>query len=238
VHVNVELIQNPAVVLFRQLVEGVPQVMASVKDLDDRHVYANEGFCARLALKESQVVGRTVPELFGPELAQSYLQQDELVLKSGRPMQNQLELIVRADGQLGWYVTSKAVIRSPSGEPIGVAVLSVDLHSQVNSTHAGLAKVIRAVRESIHAQWRVADMAAVAGISTTSLERLARKTLGLPPQQLLQRLRLEHAVTLITQTDLTLGVISAECGFYDQSSFTRQFHKVLGLTPGAYRRAA
>ena len=73
-HVNVELIQNPAVVLFRQLVEGVPQVMGSVKDLDDRHVYANEGFCARLALKESQVVGRTVPELFGPELAQSYLQ--------------------------------------------------------------------------------------------------------------------------------------------------------------------
>ena len=151
------------------------------------------------------MVGRTVPELFGPELALSYLQQDELVLKSGRPMQNQLELIVRADGRLGWYVTSKAVIRSATGDAVGIAVLSVDLHSQVNSTHAGLAKVIRAVRESIHAQWRVADMAAVAGISTTSLERLARRTLGLPPQQLLQRLRLEHAVILITQTNLTLG---------------------------------
>ena len=25
------------------------------------------------------------------------------------------------------------------------------------------------------------------------------------------------------------------CGFYDQSSFTRQFRSVLGLTPGAYR---
>jgi AraC-like DNA-binding protein len=80
-------------------------------------------------------------------------------------------------------------------------------------------------------------MAEVAGISSTSLERLARRTLGLPPQQLLQRLRLEHAVTLITHTNMTLGDISAECGFYDQSSFTRQFRKVLGLTPGAYRRA-
>ncbi len=233
---DVELIQNPAVVLFRQLVDGIPQVLGSVKDLEDRHVYANEGFCARLGLKSADVLGRTVPELFGRELAESYLTQDELVLKTGRPVQHQLELIVRADGQLGWYVTSKSLIRTESGQPSGIAVLSVDLHSQVNSAHAGLAKVIRAVRDHIHSQWRVSEMAEVAGISATSLERLARRTLGLPPQQLLQRLRLEHAVALITQTDMNLGDISAECGFYDQSSFTRQFRKVLGLTPGAYRR--
>jgi PAS domain S-box-containing protein len=235
--VNVELIQNPAVVVFRQLVDGIPQVLGSVKDLQDRHVYANEGFCARLGLKSAEVLGRTVPELFGAELAASYLAQDELVLKTGRPLQHQLELIVRADGQLGWYVTSKSLILNSLGDPSGIAVLSVDLHSQVNSAHAGLAKVIRAVRDHIHGQWRVSQMAEVAGISSTSLERLARRTLGLPPQQLLQRLRLEHAVTLITHTNMTLGDISAECGFYDQSSFTRQFRKVLGLTPGAYRRA-
>jgi AraC-like DNA-binding protein len=79
-------------------------------------------------------------------------------------------------------------------------------------------------------------MAEIAGVSSTSLERLARRTLGLPPQQLLQRLRIEHAVFLITHTSQSMGDVAAECGFYDQSSFTRQFRKVLGLTPGAYRR--
>ncbi len=236
-HVDVELIQNQSVVLFRQLVDGVPQVMGSIKDLNDRHVYVNEGFCARLGLKSSEVIGATVRELFGDELADSYLQQDELVLKTGRPLQNHLELIVRADGQLGWYVTSKSVIRSDSGAASGIAVLSVDLHSQVNSAHAGLARVIAAIRERIDLPWRVAQMAEIAGVSSPSLERLARRTLGLPPQQLLQRLRLEHAVALITQTTMSLGDIAAESGFYDQSSFTRQFRKVLGLTPGAYRRA-
>ncbi len=234
---DVELIQNQSVVLFRQLVDGVPQVMGSIKDLNDRHVYVNEGFCARLGLKSSEVIGATVRELFGDELADSYLQQDELVLKTGRPLQNHLELIVRSDGQLGWYVTSKSVIRSDSGAPLGIAVLSVDLHSQVNSAHAGLARVIAAMRERIDLPWRVAQMAEMAGVSSPSLERLARRTLGLPPQQLLQRLRLEHAVALITQTSMSMGDIAAECGFYDQSSFTRQFRKVLGLTPGAYRRA-
>jgi PAS domain S-box-containing protein len=236
-HVDVELIQNKSVVLFRQLVDGVPQVMGSIKDLEDRHMYANEGFCARLGLKSSDVMGQTVRALFGDELADSYLAQDELVLRTGRPLQNHLELIVRADGQLGWYVTSKSVIRSDAGEPLGVAVLSVDLHAQVNSAHAGLARVITAIRERIDLPWRVPHMAQIAGVSSTSLERLARGTLGLPPQQLLQRLRLEHAVLLITQTSKSLGEIAIECGFYDQSSFTRQFRKVLGLTPGAYRRA-
>ena len=235
-HVDVELIQNQSVVLFRQLVGGVPQIMGSIKDLNDRHIYANEGFCARLGLKASEVQGRTVRELFGDELADSYLSQDELVLKTGRPLQNHLELIVRADGQLGWYVTSKSVLTSTTGETIGIAVLSVDLHSQVNSAHAGLARVITAIRERIDWQWRVAQMAEIAGMSSPSLERLARRTLGLPPQQLLQRLRLEHAVFLITHTSQSIGDIAAECGFYDQSSFTRQFRKVLGLTPGAYRR--
>jgi transcriptional regulator GlxA family with amidase domain len=182
-------------------------------------------------------MGQTVRELFGDELADSYLAQDELVLRTGRPLQNHLELIVRADGQLGWYVTSKSVIRSDAGEPLGVAVLSVDLHAQVNSAHAGLARVITSIRERIDLPWRVPHMAQIAGVSSTSLERLARGTLGLPPQQLLQRLRLEHAVFLITQTSKSLGEIAIECGFYDQSSFTRQFRKVLGLTPGAYRRA-
>jgi len=236
-HVDVELIQNKSVVLFRQLVDGVPQVMGSIKDLEDRHMYANEGFCARLGLKSSDVMGQTARELFGDELADSYLAQDELVLRTGRPLQNHLELIVRADGQLGWYVTSKSVIRSDAGEPLGVAVLSVDLHAQVNSAHAGLARVITSIRERIDLPWRVPHMAQIAGVSSTSLERLARGTLGLPPQQLLQRLRLEHAVFLITQTSKSLGEIAIECGFYDQSSFTRQFRKVLGLTPGAYRRA-
>jgi AraC-like DNA-binding protein len=74
------------------------------------------------------------------------------------------------------------------------------------------------------------------GSSPKALERLCGRTLGISPQRLVQRLRLEYAVHLITTTGATLGEVSADCGFYDQSSFTKQFRAVLGLTPGAYRR--
>ncbi len=221
---------------FIELVEGVPQLMAAVKSRDGRYVFVNTGFSDRVGLPAASIVGRTVEELFSPELASSYSRQDESVLRTGKPLQHHLELIVRADGSLGWYVTSKSAVRNESGEVMGVGVLSIDLQAQVDSAHAGLAAVIASIRADIHHGWRVAQMAQMVGISAPQLERLCRRTLGIPPQQLLQRLRLEHAVLLITTTTMSLGEISAECGFYDQSSFTRQFRKVLGLTPGAYRR--
>jgi AraC-like DNA-binding protein len=44
-------------------------------------------------------------------------------------------------------------------------------------------------------------------------------------------------VRLLSSSSLTAGEVASSCGFYDQSSFTRQFRAVLGLTPGAYRRS-
>ena len=237
--VAVELIQKtiPDEVLrpFTELVDGIPQVMASAKGIDGRYVFVNTGFCDRVGLGPDSILGKRVSDLFAPEMAASYAEQDADVIKTGKPLRGQLELIVRADGSLGWYVTNKSSLRVDE-DVVGVAVLSIDLQSQVNSAHAGLAQVIAAVRRDIHAGWRVAQMADVAGLSSTQLERLCRRTLGIPPQKLLQRLRLEHAVQLITATSLSMGNVSAECGFYDQASFTRQFRSVLGLTPGAYRR--
>jgi AraC-like DNA-binding protein len=34
-----------------------------------------------------------------------------------------------------------------------------------------------------------------------------------------------------------LSELALECGYADQAAFTRQFHKTVGLTPGAYRLA-
>lgn len=236
----VELVQKtiPVGVLrpFTELVDGIPQVMASAKGVDGRYVFVNNGFCDRVGLSADRIVGLTVADLFAPEFASSYARQDEEVLRTGSPLRGHLELIVRADRSLGWYVTNKSVLLNEDAQRVGVAVLSVDLHSQVNSAHAGLAQVISAVRRDIHLGWRVAQMAQVAGLSSPQLERLCRRTLGIPPQKLLQRLRMEHAVHLITTTTMSMGDISAECGFYDQASFTRQFRSVLGLTPGSYRK--
>jgi PAS domain S-box-containing protein len=240
--VAVRLVQGNAVrlpssaVAFVELVDGVPQVLGCVKGGDGRYVWANDGFADRLGRSSEDIVGRTVDELFPLEFARSYSAQDAIVLGTGRPLQRQVELIVRADGRIGWFVTSKSRLLDDEARPWGLAVLSVDLHAQLESGHSGLAAAIEAIRADVGRPWRIAELAELAGLSPKQLERLARRTLGLSPQRLVQRLRLEHAVHAIVSTDLSLGDISAQCGFYDQSSFTKQFRSVLGVTPGAYRR--
>jgi PAS domain S-box-containing protein len=226
----------PSARAFAELVDGIPQVMGCVKGADGRYRWANSGFANRLGRPIDEIVGSTVQELFPPEFARSYEDQDARVLATGKPLQRHLELIVRADGAIGWYVTSKTRVVDGRDEPWGIAVLSIDLDAQLQSGHSGLAAVIESVRADVGHPWRVPEMAGVAGLSAKQLERLARRTLGLSPQRLVQRLRLEHAVHLIMTTQATLGAIAAECGFYDQSSFTKQFRSVLGVTPGAYRR--
>ena len=235
--VSVESIPNSALATFVDLVEGLPQVMAAAKGVDGRYLYVNRGFADRLGKRTSDIVGRKVEDFFAPELAASYAAQDAEVLRTGKPLQGHLELIVRADGRLGWYLTSKTRLVDDTGDVAGVAVMSVDLHSQMDSAHSGLAAALDAVRAEISHPWRVTEIAEVAGLSTTQLERLCRRTLGMSPRGLLQRLRLEHAVRLLSSTSMTAGEIASACGFYDQSSFTRQFRAVLGLTPGAYRRS-
>lgn len=236
----VEKIQNPcrALTAFVQLVDGLPQVMASAKDAEGRYVYVNAGFAERVGRPAARIIGGRVTDFFAPDLAESYAAQDAEVLATGEPLAGHLELIVRPDRRLGWYLTSKTRLVDDAGQVCGVAVLSVDLHAQMDGAHAGLAQALGEIRRRIDEPWRVGDIASAAGLSVTQLERLCRRTLGLSPRSLLQRLRVEHAARLLTSTTLSAGEIAAACGFYDQASFTRQFRSVLGMTPGAFRRSA
>jgi AraC-like DNA-binding protein len=223
--------------VFIQLVDGLPQVMASAKDAEGRYIYVNSGFAERVGQPGERILGGRVGDFFAPELAESYAAQDAAVLATGEPLTGHLELIIRPDRRLGWYLTSKTRLIDDEGDVCGVAVLSVDLHAQMDSAHAGLACALEAIRGRIGETWRVSDIATAAGLSVSQLERLCRRTLGLSPRSLLQRLRVEEAARKLTTTDSSAAAIASACGFYDQASFTRQFRAVVGMTPGAFRRS-
>lgn len=76
------------------------------------------------------------------------------------------------------------------------------------------------------------------GISERSLQRLFRRRVGLSPRWLIQRRRLQEAAFRLRENlDTGLAELAAELGYADQSHFTRDFRKVVGQTPGTYRRA-
>ncbi|OFX24131.1 MAG: hypothetical protein A2V77_12150 [Anaeromyxobacter sp. RBG_16_69_14] len=80
-------------------------------------------------------------------------------------------------------------------------------------------------------------LAATAGLNAFALLRGFSRTYGLPPHTWLLQERVRRAQALL-RTGLAPAEVAAEVGFADQSHLTRHFKRVLGITPGCYRRAA
>lgn len=72
-------------------------------------------------------------------------------------------------------------------------------------------------------------------VSERSLQRLAARFVGMPPQLLLRRRRLQEAAERMrAHPNTDLGALAAELGFADQPHLTREFRTVLGSTPRGY----
>ena len=146
-------------------------------------------------------------------------------------------MILRPDGSRGWYVTSKTLLRDEHGQITGIVVVSDDLRRSADAAqhHHGLQSAIDLIRRSFAEPLKVSDLATAATLSPAQLERAMRRALGVSPKQLLIRTRIDEAARRLDDTGDSLATIASECGFYDQSSFTRQFQRAVGITPGAYR---
>lgn len=79
------------------------------------------------------------------------------------------------------------------------------------------------------------QLAELVHLSPWHFARLFRTSFGLPPHRYLLARRLERARHLLRSGDAKIMTIALECGFNDQSQFTRAFRQRYGVTPGRYR---
>ncbi len=84
---------------------------------------------------------------------------------------------------------------------------------------------------------RIEEAAEQLSISTRTLQRLARKYVGLSPSALIRRRRLQEAADRArTHPDVELAVLAADSGYADQAHLAHDFQRFLGFTPTNYRR--
>ena len=83
----------------------------------------------------------------------------------------------------------------------------------------------------------VGDLARRAGMSLRAFQRRFRETLGTTPGEWLARQRVAHARQLAETTDLTVEQIAAQSGFGSVETLRHHFRRLVGTTPGRYRRS-
>jgi AraC family transcriptional regulator len=73
-------------------------------------------------------------------------------------------------------------------------------------------------------------------LSISHFARSFKQCTGKPPHRWLLENRVEQAKKLLLDAELPLAEIALECGFSDQSHFTRVFSRTVGTSPGTWQR--
>ena len=103
---------------------------------------------------------------------------------------------------------------------------------------AKLAHAIVAIHEQPQQPWHLDDLAALAGMSRSSFSRAFRETLAMTPMAYLTLWRMRVAAQRLKNGDKNLALLSDELGYQSEAAFRRTFKKVMGVPPGAIRKAS
>jgi AraC-like DNA-binding protein len=93
------------------------------------------------------------------------------------------------------------------------------------------------IEANLAAKITTQDLAGIAGLSPFHFSRAFRDSFGDSPHRYLLHRRMELSQGLMLTTKSTLADIALECGLVDQAHFGKLFRRLVGVTPGAWRRA-
>ncbi|PWD50275.1 AraC family transcriptional regulator [Serinibacter arcticus] len=220
------------------LLDGLSATMFCAKDSRGRYVAVNPTFVRRAGeTSRRAVLGRRAEDLFVPDLAQRYTEQDRRVL-AGAELRHELELIRSLAGQPRWHLTTKLPVRSGDAV-VGLVSLSQDVDdARDTASFPLLAQVLERLDDETSPAPTPAELATLAGTTPAVLSRRIRRLTGLSTSQLVLRSRIDRAAHLLTTTTTPLAEVAALTGFYDQAAFSRQFARLSGETPAQFRRRA
>lgn len=102
----------------------------------------------------------------------------------------------------------------------------------------GLSPVERAVREMLRQTtqpWSLKEWATRFGCSREHLSRVFQQQVGQSPAVYLANARRQRAMTLLTQTDLSLAAVAQQAGYSSVHTLARQIREATGQSPSQVR---
>ncbi len=113
--------------LLRTLMDHLPDLIY-VKDAQGQYVTDNLAHCHLLGLDDpSEVVGRKTHEFFDQQQANAFVKEDQEVMRTGKPILDQEQLLFTSAGRDLWYSCSKVPLRDREGNVLGIVGIDRDI---------------------------------------------------------------------------------------------------------------
>jgi len=89
---------------------------------------------------------------------------------------------------------------------------------------------------NLHTKIKVLDLVQVVRFAPNRFDRVFKKTFDCSPHQYVMHMRIARAQRLLLESDDTLIKIAATCGLGSQSHLSNLFRRMMGQSPGKWRR--
>ena len=86
-----------------------------------------------------------------------------------------------------------------------------------------------------HEEWPIHRLAHVSAVSASHFAHSFKEAFGAPPLRYLLTRRIERAIALLRDTDLSITEIAFQTGWRSLGTFGRIFHDITGESPGKLR---
>ena len=223
---------------FKGILDTAPMLCFNMKDMDGRIMALNRRNCEVCNIKEERdALGLTSFDLFPDDYAKTYDTLDNEVRKTGRPVLNRITAFP-ADRSKNLMISNLYPIFSTDGHLIGTAhAYTVTSESSIDAIHFSKMRLVSDyVAGHLSEDLSIKRLAELTKLSVSAFKRIFNNVFNASPGSYVLNARINRARTLLETTSLPLPDIALECGFFDQSHFTRTFKKERGITPGEHRR--
>ena len=99
-----------------------------------------------------------------------------------------------------------------------------------------LVRAIERLRSDSETDLSLDALASDAGLSRFHFCRAFKESAGLSPHAWLRQYRLEQAMSMLRDTDVTIASVAAELGYASQTAFAAAFRRSTGETPSDWRQ--
>lgn len=220
------------------LFDEMPRFIYFMKDEHLRFVRLNQTLVEKLGMPEEEVIGKTDYDLFPESMADAFYKDDQFILTTKKPILNKVELVPSSRGQADWSLTSKVPMFDDKGRIAAIigATRPFSTSDTARNSSESLSLMIEYIKDNYAKKLSIEDLAKLSSLSVSALERKFKKVFHITPSKYILNIRIQEACQLLIHSSLPLIEIANDCGFYDQSHFSRQFSKSMNISPLKYRK--
>jgi AraC-like DNA-binding protein len=102
--------------------------------------------------------------------------------------------------------------------------------------YQAIKKALGILQQNLESPPSLNELAIRVGMSVSKLKSLFPKTCGFPPFEVLRKMRMEKAMTLLAHDGLNVTEAAMEVGYSSLSHFSKAFHKEFSVNPSHVRK--